>query len=166
MKSRARYREGDWLAVPLGEREGYAIGIVARADRRGHGFIGYFFPRWSPDLPTVEATAGLSPSDAVLVANVSDLAILANRWRIIGREDPWLREAWPMPLFVRRGRDDWHWCTTYDENDLDLPLEERQCRRRHDEPVANDSAWGAEAVVFELARLCGRAADGRSNHAE
>lgn len=94
----ARRREGDWFAVPLGEA-GYAVGLVARAAKRGDTLFGYFFGPLRAELPSMEEFDGLTPSDAVLVTRFEDEALESGDWPILASTDAWERDAWPMPEF-------------------------------------------------------------------
>ncbi|WP_198152979.1 Imm26 family immunity protein [Pseudofrankia sp. DC12] len=93
------YREGDWFAVPLREG-GYAIGIVARANRDGV-LLGYFFGPRRDAVPTLADVQGLLPGDAALVGKFGHLGLKQGKWLVLGRLDGWHRDLWPMPALVR-----------------------------------------------------------------
>jgi Immunity protein 26 len=96
----ARRREGDWFAVPLGEA-GYAVGLVARAPKRGDVVFGYFFGPLRAEIPSVEALGGLTPNDAILVTRFFDFAIESGEWLTLGSRTCWERTAWPLPELRR-----------------------------------------------------------------
>lgn len=97
--ARTNYREGDWFAVPLREG-GYAIGLVARANRDGV-LLGYFFGPRRDALPSLADAQGLAPDDAVLVGKFGHLGLKQGKWLVLGRLEEWSRDAWPMPAFIR-----------------------------------------------------------------
>jgi hypothetical protein len=94
----ARPREGDWFALPL-PVDGYAVGTVARAARRGHTLFGYFFGPIRSGVPSPADLEGYSASDAVYVCRFYGEGLLAGRWPIVNSSEPWLRGEWPMPEF-------------------------------------------------------------------
>jgi len=63
--ARVKYREGDWFAVPLRE-EGFAVGVVARANPNGVR-LGYFFGPKRAVVPSGDEGADLRADQAVLV---------------------------------------------------------------------------------------------------
>jgi hypothetical protein len=69
----ARRREGDWFAFPLGDA-GYAVGLIARAPKRGDVLFGYFFGPLRSELPSAMDVESLTPSDAVLLLRFFDEA--------------------------------------------------------------------------------------------
>ena len=97
--ARSSYREGDWFAVPLREG-GFAIGLVARANRDGV-LLGYFFGPRRDALPSLADAQGLVPADAVLVGKFGHLGLKQGKWPVLGQVEDWNRDAWPMPAFVR-----------------------------------------------------------------
>src|SRR5262245_29429759 len=101
MPRRLPYSDGDTFAVPLREGGGFGVGVVARHDGRG-GVIGYLFGHRFSEVPTLEAVAGLAPSDALRVMRFGDLGLTRGRWPILGRLDEWRPEDWPIPAFGRR----------------------------------------------------------------
>jgi hypothetical protein len=46
--------------------------------------------------------AGLEPGAAILRIRFGDLGLINGDWEILGKIPEWVREAWPMPGFVRR----------------------------------------------------------------
>ncbi len=92
----ARRREGDWFAVPLGEA-GYAVGLIARAPKRGDVLFGYFFGPLRAELPAADDLHDLKPEDALLVSRFRDEAIESGAWPILGSTSAWQRDVWPLP---------------------------------------------------------------------
>ncbi len=94
-----RPREGDWFAVPLAGG-GYAVGLVARAPKRGNTLFGYFFGPIHEDVPTPDDVRGYTAEDAVFVGKFfQDDAFVSGRWPIVLSSSEWDRSAWPMPEF-------------------------------------------------------------------
>jgi hypothetical protein len=93
-----RPREGDWFAVPVGS-EGYVLGLVARAARRGEALFGYFFGPLQERMPSVVNASEYSPTDALLVTRFYNTALVSGQWQIVARSDNWDRGDWPFPQF-------------------------------------------------------------------
>lgn len=94
------YQEGDCFAVPL-RSGGYGVGVVVRMSPRGKILFGYFFGPALPAPPKAAALAGLSPTDAVLVARFGDLSLFNGEWPVLGQLPHWDRTHWLMPPFQR-----------------------------------------------------------------
>ena len=122
------YGEGDWFAVPL-RTGGYAVGLIARANRGGV-LLGYFFGPRRTIVPPLDAIAELKPDKAVLVRKFGHLGLTQGRWPLIGRLGGWDRRDWPMPVFVRceelTGRS---FRVFYDDDDPNKLLREEQVSR-------------------------------------
>lgn len=97
--TRQTYAMGDSFAIPLLDG-GYAVGLIARANKAGVLF-GYFFGPRRPDLPSGEGLMGLAPESAVLVLMFGHLGIAEGRWPLLGRLKDWEPRDWPLPAFVR-----------------------------------------------------------------
>src|SRR5205809_5963188 len=95
------YKEGALFAVPLATGK-YAVGIVARTSRKGKIILAYFFGPARQTVPEKRELAGLCPQDSVRIARVGDLSLIDKTWPIIGQLEPWDRNRWPIPPFVRR----------------------------------------------------------------
>lgn len=95
------YREGSWFAVPL-PGGGYAAGVVARRAPAGRIMLAYMFGPKRDRLPVLEELEDLRPEQAVRRLRTGDMAILNERWPLLGDSRHWEREAWPMPAFIRR----------------------------------------------------------------
>ena len=98
MTASPRRNEGDWFAIPLAAG-GYAVGLVARAPRRGHTLFGYFFGPIRPSQPGQADVAAYRPDDAIRVCRFLDYPLVTGRWPIIARTEEWDRLAWPMLEF-------------------------------------------------------------------
>lgn len=110
------YREGEWFAVPL-RTNGYGLGVVARASRRGV-ILGYFFGPCFERWPSLHDVSWLGSSDAALVGRFGHFGLKRGDWPVLGHVEDWDRARWPMPEFVRyeelTGRS---LSVIYDDND-------------------------------------------------
>ncbi|WP_425308290.1 Imm26 family immunity protein [Ammonicoccus fulvus] len=66
-------REGDWFAVPL-RKGGYAVGLIARANRDGV-LLGYFFGPRREAVPSLSDVEELTPDDAIRVGKFGHLGL-------------------------------------------------------------------------------------------
>jgi hypothetical protein len=121
------YVEGDCFLVPL-ENGGYVRGVVARCNGSIiHKVFSFFF------LPKYEHIADavvdnyLTPVNSLYVHFHTDLGLLDNRWKIIGKISPWIRENWALPVFgftdLTLGK--WGELRYYDEKTLQMCRQER-----------------------------------------
>lgn len=106
------------VAVPPRD-DGYAVGIVARANSEGV-LLGYFFGPRRNEVPSLADVADLDPHAALLVRTVGHLGLRKGAWQIMGAADDWCRGDWPVPAFVR-----------YEE--FDRPLVQGALRRHRTE---------------------------------
>lgn len=120
--ARNKIVEGTIFAVPL-ETNGFAVGLVARASKRGGVLLGYFWGKWD-NLPELDSLS-LTPQSTALVAKFGDLFLSDGKWPILGELSHWRREEWPMPLFVREepftGR---RWEVKYSDDDPNALISE------------------------------------------
>jgi Immunity protein 26 len=145
------YREGDYFGIPLREG-GYATGLVARSPAGGRVLLGYFFgPRLSRPAD-MDGTRRYRPSDAVLVARFGDLSLQSGEWPIIGHSDPWDRNEWPLPEFVRVDSvsSDRAWKVRYSEDDPASVVHEEPCNPSQADALPADGLLGAGAVEIKL----------------
>ena len=118
------FREGDWFTVPL-RRGAHAIGLVARADKRGDSFLGYYFPSWVSGADGIPVTALLTPRDAVLIAASGSYGFRSGTWKIFASPQFLDREKWPIPAFTRIDPSGDVHCETYGDDDVLLPIPAR-----------------------------------------
>lgn len=149
MPRRLPYSDGDWIAVPLREGRGFAVGLVARHDGRG-GVLGYFFSVLFSDVPTLDDVVGLGPSDALRVIRFGDLGLVKKRWAILGKAKNWRQEDWPIPAFGRREPTGRVFRVIYSADDLrgssrEEPISDEECDR-----LPRDALSGAGAVELVL----------------
>jgi hypothetical protein len=152
LMARARYGEGDWFAVPLRD-SGFAIGIVARANRSGVLF-GYFFGPRRASVPAADELVGFAPSAAILVGRFGGLGLKDGKWPVIGRLADWDRSGWPMPTFGRfeelTGRA---FTVEYDDDDPNSQPRERQIGPEDLVRHPKDGLAGAGFIEISLTAL-------------
>lgn len=148
------YAEGDWFAVPL-RTDGFAIGIVVRANPEGV-LLGYFFGPRRAELPSIADAAGLLPEQAVLIGRFGHLGLRGGSWPLLGREPGWDRSTWPTPIFIRfeelTGRS-FH--VRYDDADPGHLIGESLVAPGSAEQGPTDGLMGAGFVELRLTRLLG-----------
>lgn len=92
--------EGQFFLLPV-ERGQYAVGLVARAPRRGGVLLGYFFgPRRNLE-PSAEWLNARTPQQSVLVCRFKDLALFRGEWKLLQSLPSFNRAQWPVPAFHR-----------------------------------------------------------------
>lgn len=163
-KRRLPYREGDCFVVPL--RDGRkAVGVVARMNGKG-GAIGYFFGPAYAQIPATDVLARLAPKDAVLVANFGDLGLLRGQWKVVGWIEPWQREDWPLPVFVRRDAvTGTPRKAVYREPNLNIEVELLPCSEEEAKRLPKDGIMGSGFVEIRLTKLLAdreRGVDGKA----
>lgn len=150
--ARLKYREGDWFAVPL-RVEGFAVGVVARANPKA-ALLGYFFGPRRSEVPRLSDVANLEPGDAVLVGKFGHLGLVQGKWPLLGQLDDWDRAAWSMPVFVRyeelTGRS---FKVFYDDDDPNKLIREEQVAPGSAEQGPKDGLMGAGFVEKALTEL-------------
>ncbi|NJL30027.1 MAG: hypothetical protein HC897_20100 [Thermoanaerobaculia bacterium] len=141
------YEEGHWFAVPL-PTSGFAVGLVARASKRGQVLLGYFFGGRFHALPLVEDLESLTLDSALLVARFGDLALLNFEWPILGKTQTWRRNQWPMPPFVSRDPlTDKVWQIEYADDDPNRLIKRMDITDREYKDHPLDGVYGARAIT-------------------
>lgn len=147
------YTEGDWFALPLRD-SGHAIGLIARAAPSGRVLFGYFFGPRLKELPELDVTRDLKPEDALLLGMFGDLYLLQGRWPVLGRDRPWRRGVWPMPMFGRVDEvSGAAWIVRYDEDMPSRQVCERACSVEQARGLPKDAVMGAGAAEIRLTKL-------------
>jgi hypothetical protein len=146
------YKEGTLFAVPL-RRGGYAVGVVARTSAQGKIFLAYLF---GPARNSVPSPDDVNPraQDALRVARIGDLSLIDKTWPIIGQLQPWRREEWPMPPFVRR--DDITrkaWLVQYADNDANRVAVEDLMNYQNVSEFERDAVLGAGAAEIVMTKI-------------
>ena len=90
--------EGSWFAIPLTD-SGYGLGLAARIGKRGGIILGYFFGPRRNIIPSESDTLALRPTDAILIRQFCDPALVSGEWAIVARSKEWHREEWAQSAF-------------------------------------------------------------------
>jgi hypothetical protein len=147
-------KEGDWFAVPLRDG-GFAVGVVARANRKG-GMFGYFFGPKRAEVPALGDMTGLTAEDAVLVGKFGDLGLHEGSWPLLGPCPHWDRGRWPMPPLIRyeelTGRS---FRVYYADDDPGKMIRKEQIPAGSTEHGPEDGLMGAGFVEKRLTRVLG-----------
>jgi hypothetical protein len=160
---RIRYREGQWFAIPIKDI-GYCLGIIVRGSSKTHGGLGYFWSSITKNLPTEEDINKIKPSDAVLIARFGGLGISTGEWPLIQTSNKFVREDWPVPLFIRKldFDEDKVLIIDYgqDFSGLDLPKSEILVKKsKNYEKYPEDSLYGYKVVEAKLFKLLTKEVD-------
>lgn len=145
------YREGSCFSLPLRDY-GYALGVVARAGRRG-GLLVYLFGPRRDAPPGPDDVASLKPNQALKRIRCGDLRLIRREWQVIGEVPNWNREEWPMPYFIwreegtRRAR-----LIQYSESDL-TKIEKEMPVPPEITGFEQNSLFGAGAVELFMTRV-------------
>jgi hypothetical protein len=145
------YREGSVFAVPL-KNGTLALGVVARATKKGRVLLGYFFKEQYLTLPNSATIQSLKPGHAIKIIQFGDLHLIEGRWPIVGQLELWDRKDWPTVPFVRK-----HPITgktlriIYSDEDPNVVVKELP--EPPDSTLERDSLYGAEAVEIALSKI-------------
>ena len=149
--SRISYGEGTWFGVPL-RTGGFAAGLIARQGKGGCLF-GYFFGPILKVPPPKSVVEQLHPEDSVHQAMFGDLNLRKGLWPIIGQEQNWDRNRWPMlPFFRGDDTEGKAWLSYYSEDDLSF-LREESCDLRLASNYPPDRLAGAGALEIRLTKI-------------
>jgi hypothetical protein len=152
-RKRLLYEEGTLFAVPLRDDSGYALGIVARLDKKG-GILGYFFGKKYPSIPDLVEVTQLISSSAILIRQFGDLGLLNSSWPIVGRYMDWRQEDWPVPAFSRIAVDQsTAWKTVYSDKDGITLLTEQEVPISLAQMLPEDGLSGYGAIELRLTKL-------------
>ncbi|WP_035060102.1 immunity 26/phosphotriesterase HocA family protein [Andreprevotia chitinilytica] len=155
MTEKMRIIEGLWFAVPLRD-SGYAIGVISRVSP-GRGVktgFGYFFGQRYKDVPSLSDIKGITPQDSIAMKMFSGLGFKNGTWLIIGVDDMWVRENWPMPAFARQDAVSGAFQKIrYDDHDPRKTLYESPCSRDEALKLPRDGLSGYGAVELVLTAL-------------
>ncbi len=150
------YREGDWFAVPLDDTN-YALCRIARHDQ-GIVFVYVFGPAFDR-LPTRADTAELTASDSLTQMLVSHLDLRDGVWPVLGQDEGWDPDAWPMVEFERRvdppGRPEELHAVLWDDRDLTREVSARRLDPSEAGRRPRDTLSGAGAAVVRLRQALG-----------
>ena len=152
-----RYREGDWIGIPLGDG-GYGVGLVARRIANG-GFLGYFFGPRRTTLPTVEDLQEYQPADAIVVGRCGETSLRRGEWPLLGPSPAWDRNRWPVPIFGRvidlPGLVPAGWRVHYPDGDLSQTPYDTRVSVQEASALPSDATYGAGYMEVWLTRKLG-----------
>ncbi|MDX6740734.1 immunity 26/phosphotriesterase HocA family protein [Actinocorallia sp. A-T 12471] len=140
------YATGDVVAVPLRD-EGFALGVVARADGKGIA-LGYFFGQRVDTLDNVAGPFDLEPGNASKICRFGDRGIIKGLWQVVGRVAEWDPEQWPVPTFCRNGEV----LVQYDDQTLKI-VSELKSSPQGCKDLPEDGLEGSGFVEIKLTRL-------------
>ena len=152
VKLKRRYKEGDWLRIPLDSHVD-ALGILARACRSR--LFGYFFAIRAGHVPSHDELKLLRHEKAAACSLFGGAPLEELRWSMVATAVPFDREAWPFPHFGSRGAFGRTWTRhAYDPGTMQAvrsePTDESLARDLPDSRFAN--AWELETLLRE--RMC------------
>lgn len=147
------YDEGSVFGVPL-ESGGSVLGVVARCSKPRAVVLAYFFDVLYEASCFDETLRTLRASRACLVARVGDLRLLRLTWPVLASLQPWRREDWPMPAFVRSNDlSKRAWRTFYSDADANAIVGQTEVPYPPPESSLRDSVWGAAAAQTRINKL-------------
>ncbi|HET6894536.1 MAG TPA: leucine-rich repeat domain-containing protein [Candidatus Baltobacteraceae bacterium] len=113
-----RYKRGDWLYVPLGEKHD-AVGVIARMCRSR--LFGYFFSVPAGEVPSHDALRALTAQDAIAAMLFGGAPLEDDRWHLIATSLGFDPSLWPLPDFASRGAFSESWTKVrYDPESLQI----------------------------------------------
>lgn len=150
MAKKLPYTNGDFVAVPLHDDGGYAVGLIVAHDGRGI-VIGYFFGMRYEQVPPLAVLGGLGVSDAFRGMRFGDLGLLRSEWPVLGQHPNWCADDWPMPWFGRRGTAEKSFKVMYSAGELARPTVEEVITAGECNGLPRDALSGSVAVERVLA---------------
>ena len=83
-----------------------------------------------------------------------DLGLINREWPVIGESDDWDRDAWPLPLLVRKNTISGKLSLIeYSEDDPKHEIAMHECPAGAEQEYPRDGLYGYIAVQIELTRL-------------
>ena len=152
-------REGQFFLLPV-ERGQFAIGLIARAPRRGGVVLGYFFGPRRSSPPDTAWLNGVGPQQAVLAARLKDAPLFRGEWQLLGSLLAFDRSQWPVPAFHRfdgsitfvpGGSNVSDWRVEYGDDNLIMPLNEKPAEGA-DLRLCDDIAYDARLLATEVGK--------------
>ncbi len=151
------FSEGQFFMLPV-ERGQYAVGLIARAPRRGGVLLGYFFgPRRISD-PSAEWLDARLPKQAVLVCRFKDVPLFRGDWRLLTPLAGFDRRQWPVPAFHRfegsvtyvpGGSAVTDWRVEYGDDNMVTPLTEAPAEGA-DLKLTDDLVYDPRMLALEV----------------
>ena len=126
---------------------------VARRAPAGRIMLAYMFGPKRDVLPSLDELDTLRPEQAVRRLRTGDMALLNERWPMLGDSEHWQRDEWPMPSFIRRNESlQRAWRATY--ADADPAKLDREESVPFDTPgLESDSLYGYGATELLMSKL-------------
>lgn len=143
---------GTWFCVPL-RTKGYAIGVVTRIGDGGVLF-GYFFSMLVEEVP-LAIPDGCSSEDKILCTKFGCLGFKKKRWPIIGVDECFDPNNWPLPPMIRVD-DGSNVAFLTEYNDVVSAVSEKRVDASLIDRYPYDSLLGAGAVEIKLTNLIAR----------
>ncbi|MCX7057479.1 MAG: Imm26 family immunity protein [Proteobacteria bacterium] len=158
-------REGQFFLLPL-ERSQYAVGLVARAPRRGGVLLGYFFGPRRIAEPSRDWLNSRLPLHAVFVCRFKDTSLFRSEWRQLDALSAFKRADWPVPAFHRfegsvtyipGGSSVTDWRVEYNDDNMVMPVSEAPAQGA-DLRLTDDLVYDARLLATEVGeRIAGSA---------
>lgn len=146
------YEEGDWIAVPLRQDKGYALGLLIAHDKGG-GLIVNFYGERFLSKPSARDAGGIDASAVMKAIRCGDLGLTRGEWSIIGSLENFSPEHWPLPKFGRIDISNRAFRVSYGREDLMRPISEELISKAEMEVLPEDGLYGAGAVERLLTHL-------------
>lgn len=152
-------KEGQFFVLPLGGGD-IAVGLVARAPRRGGVLLGYFFGPRRREAPGQQWLESQHAHNAAYVCRFKDMPLFRGEWRLLGMHPKFVRAEWPVPPFHRfdgsatqvPGVDAvLHWRVEYADDNLIMPIRERPADA-NDQKLVDDIVCDGTLLAEEVGR--------------
>jgi len=152
-----KLQEGQFFLLPV-ERGQYAVGLIARAPKRGGVLLGYFFGPRRNSPPMDAWLNALHPQQAAFVCRFKDAALFRGEWRLLCNPQGFERANWPMPAFHRFDSSVTHvpggsavtdWRVEYADDNLIVPKSEAPAEAS-DMKLGEDIAYDAQLLAKEV----------------
>ena len=152
-----RLEEGRFFLLPV-ERGQYAVGLIARAPRRGGVLLGYFFGPRRTTAPVDAWLNALHPQQAAFVCRFKDAALFRGEWKLLCTLAGFDRTQWPVPAFHRFDSSVTHvpggsavtdWRVEYGDDNLIVPKSESPAEPA-DLKLGEDLAYDAQLLAKEV----------------
>jgi len=158
-------REGQFFLLPLDSSQ-YAVGLVARAPRRGGVLLGYFFGPRRIAEPSRDWLNSRLPSHAVFACRFKDTSLFRSEWRQLDVLSTFKRADWPVPAFHRfegsvtyipGGSSVTDWRVEYNDDNMVMPVSEAPAQGA-DLRLTDDLVYDGRLLATEVGeRIAGSA---------
>ena len=156
---RRKIKEGEVVAIPATDGQGYLVAVVARAEDStslGAEILLYMFgPRWD-NVPKFENMEKLEPGNALDIVRTGVRRIIEGRWPAIGILDTFNKADWPIPIFggISLSVPGYAWLALYSEDRVGMgaPREEWQVSPEEARRYPADAANGVDVAAFDATK--------------